>query len=65
MSSLRRIDTHKLARDIRYCPAYPIDIDGIKATFQRKIDRERQVFLLLSNGDFSNVAQHLKDSISS
>ncbi|MDR2371738.1 MAG: Mur ligase domain-containing protein [Puniceicoccales bacterium] len=61
----QRLDTHKLARDIRYCPAYPIDIDGIKATFPRKIDRERQVFLFLSNGDFSNVAQHLKDNVNS
>jgi UDP-N-acetylmuramate: L-alanyl-gamma-D-glutamyl-meso-diaminopimelate ligase len=59
------LDTHKLARDIRYCPAHPIDIDGIKATFPQKIDCERQVFLFLSNGDFSNIAQHLKNNVNS
>ena len=59
------LDTHKLARDIHYCPAHSIDINGIKATFPRKIDREKQVFLFLSNGDFSNVAQYLKDSVNS
>ncbi|MDR1590634.1 MAG: Mur ligase domain-containing protein [Puniceicoccales bacterium] len=59
------LDIHKLARDIRYCPAQPVDISSIKATFPGKINREKQVFLFLSNGDFSNLAQYLKDSVNS
>jgi UDP-N-acetylmuramate: L-alanyl-gamma-D-glutamyl-meso-diaminopimelate ligase len=58
----QRLDIHKLARDIRYCPAEAVDITSIKATVPEKLNRGKQVFLFLSNGDFGNVAQYLKAS---
>ncbi|MDR0418209.1 MAG: Mur ligase domain-containing protein [Puniceicoccales bacterium] len=59
----QRLDTCKLARDIHYCPAQTANIDTIKATFLKKINQEKQVFLFLSNGNFANIAQYLKDSL--
>ncbi|MDR2812315.1 MAG: Mur ligase domain-containing protein [Puniceicoccales bacterium] len=59
------LDIHRLAQTISYCPAQPVNVDTIRATFPQKVDRGKQVFLFLSNGDFSNVAQYLKNSINS
>ncbi|MDR1303030.1 MAG: Mur ligase domain-containing protein [Puniceicoccales bacterium] len=57
------LDTHRLARDIHYCPAHFTDTTAMKEIFPAKIGSQRQVFLFLSNGDFSNVAQHLRETI--
>ncbi|MDR2201090.1 MAG: Mur ligase domain-containing protein [Puniceicoccales bacterium] len=54
------LDIRKLTNDIHYCPAQPVDISTIKISFPRKINCSKQVFLFLSNGNFSDVAQHLK-----
>ncbi|MDR1367009.1 MAG: Mur ligase domain-containing protein [Puniceicoccales bacterium] len=59
----QRLDTCKLARDIRYCYAQALNVDTIKTTFLKKINHEKQVFLFLSNGDFANIAQYLKNNL--
>jgi UDP-N-acetylmuramate: L-alanyl-gamma-D-glutamyl-meso-diaminopimelate ligase len=61
----QNLDIYQLTQDIRYCPAQPINVDTIKATFPKKIDQGKQVFLFLSNGDFSNIAQYLKTTVKS
>jgi UDP-N-acetylmuramate: L-alanyl-gamma-D-glutamyl-meso-diaminopimelate ligase len=58
------LDIHKLANDIDYCSAYPINIQTIRFSFPQKINRQKQVFLFLSNGNFSAVAQDLKNAAS-
>jgi UDP-N-acetylmuramate: L-alanyl-gamma-D-glutamyl-meso-diaminopimelate ligase len=57
------LDTRRLARDIRYCPAHFTDIAAMKEVLPAKIGPQRQVFLFLSNGDFSGAARHLKETI--
>jgi UDP-N-acetylmuramate: L-alanyl-gamma-D-glutamyl-meso-diaminopimelate ligase len=56
----QNLDIHKLTSDIHYCLAQSIDISTIKVSFPQKINCGKQVFLFLSNGNFSGVAQHLK-----
>ncbi|MDR1434873.1 MAG: Mur ligase domain-containing protein [Puniceicoccales bacterium] len=58
------LDIHKLVNDIDYCSAYPINIQTIKLSFPKKINHQKQVFLFLSNGDFSAAAQDLKNAAS-
>jgi UDP-N-acetylmuramate: L-alanyl-gamma-D-glutamyl-meso-diaminopimelate ligase len=60
----QKLNVYQLTQNICYCPAQSVNVDTIKTTFPTKITRQKQVFLFLSNGDFSNVARHLKDSIS-
>jgi UDP-N-acetylmuramate: L-alanyl-gamma-D-glutamyl-meso-diaminopimelate ligase len=59
----QNLDIPRLIQHIRYSPAQSVNVDTIKAILPTKVTQQRQVFLFLSNGDFSNVAQHLKDSI--
>lgn len=57
------LDVERLVREIHTCPAFATDPEKIKATFPQKVTGQKQVFLFLSNGDFSNVARHLRDAI--
>ncbi|MDR2807356.1 MAG: Mur ligase domain-containing protein [Puniceicoccales bacterium] len=54
------LDVNQLAQAIHYCAVKVIDAPTLKSFFSRKIRSEKQVFLFLSNGNFYDIAEHLK-----